>query len=40
MVADGVNPSCPGAQVVRATNAAAAQLDDEIVLLLRVSERP
>lgn len=40
MVADDVNPSHSGAEVARATNAAAAQLDDEIVLLLEVSEGP
>src|ERR1035441_1482441 len=35
-----VKPSRPGMEVMSVTNAAAAQVDDEVVLLLRVSERP
>jgi predicted GH43/DUF377 family glycosyl hydrolase/glycosyltransferase involved in cell wall biosynthesis len=38
-VAD-VKPSRPGMEVMSVTNAAAAQVDDEVVLVLRVSERP
>jgi predicted GH43/DUF377 family glycosyl hydrolase/glycosyltransferase involved in cell wall biosynthesis len=35
-----VTPSRPGMEVMSVTNAAAAQVGDEVVLLLRVSERP
>jgi predicted GH43/DUF377 family glycosyl hydrolase/glycosyltransferase involved in cell wall biosynthesis len=35
-----VTPSRPSMEVISVTNAAAAQVGDEVVLLLRVSERP
>ena len=40
LTAADVRPSLPGLEVVSVFNAAAAQVDDEIVLLLRVGERP
>ena len=38
--ASDVRPSLPGLEVVSAFNAAAARVGDEVVLLLRVGERP
>jgi predicted GH43/DUF377 family glycosyl hydrolase/glycosyltransferase involved in cell wall biosynthesis len=37
---DDVTPSRPGMEVMSVTNAAAAKVGEEIILLLRVSERP
>ena len=40
LTAANVRPSSPGLEVVSVSNAAAAQVDGEVVLLLRVGERP
>jgi predicted GH43/DUF377 family glycosyl hydrolase/glycosyltransferase involved in cell wall biosynthesis len=40
LTAADVRPSLPGMEVVSVFNAAAAQVGDEVVLLLRVGERP
>jgi len=40
LTAADVRPSLPGLEVVSVFNAAAAQVDGEVVLLLRVGERP
>jgi predicted GH43/DUF377 family glycosyl hydrolase/glycosyltransferase involved in cell wall biosynthesis len=40
LTAADVSPSLPGLEVVSVFNAAAARLGDEVVLLLRVGERP
>ncbi|MGP8160527.1 MAG: glycosyltransferase [Candidatus Dormibacteria bacterium] len=40
LTAADVRPSSPGLEVVSVSNAAAAQIDGEVVLLLRVGERP
>lgn len=40
LTAADVPPSLPGLEVVSVFNAAAARIDDEVVLLLRVGERP
>src|SRR5436190_19620043 len=40
LTAADVRPSVPELEVVSVFNAAAARVDDEIVLLLRVAERP
>ncbi|MDB5064091.1 MAG: glycosidase [Chloroflexi bacterium] len=40
LTAADVSPSLPGLEVVSVFNAAAAQVGDEVVLLLRVGERP
>jgi predicted GH43/DUF377 family glycosyl hydrolase/glycosyltransferase involved in cell wall biosynthesis len=40
LTAADVRPSLPGLEVVSVFNAAAAKVDDEVVLLLRVGERP
>lgn len=40
IVAADVTPSMPGLEVVSVFNAAAARVDGEVVLLLRVGERP
>jgi predicted GH43/DUF377 family glycosyl hydrolase/glycosyltransferase involved in cell wall biosynthesis len=40
LTAADVRPSSPGLEVVSVSNAAAAQVDGEVVLLLRVGERP
>ena len=40
LTAADVRPSSPGLEVISVSNAAAAQVDGEVVLLLRVGERP
>jgi predicted GH43/DUF377 family glycosyl hydrolase/glycosyltransferase involved in cell wall biosynthesis len=40
LTAADVRPSSPGLEVVSVSNAAAARVDGEVVLLLRVGERP
>lgn len=40
LTAADIRPSLPGLEVVSVSNAAAARVDDEFVLLLRVGERP
>jgi len=40
LTASDVPPSLPGLEVVSVFNAAAARVDDEVVLLLRVGESP
>ena len=40
LTAADVRPSLPGLEVISVFNAAAAQVDGEVVLLLRVGERP
>ena len=40
LTAADVSPSLPGLEVVSVFNAAAAQVNDEVILLLRVGERP
>ena len=40
LTAADVRPSLPGLEVVSVFNAAAATVDDEVILLLRVGERP
>jgi len=40
LTAANVRPSSPGLEVVSVSNAAAARVDGEVILLLRVGERP
>jgi len=40
LTAADVRPSLPGLEVISVFNAAAARVDDEIVLLVRIGERP
>jgi predicted GH43/DUF377 family glycosyl hydrolase/glycosyltransferase involved in cell wall biosynthesis len=40
LTASDVRPSRPGLEVISVFNAAAARVDDEVVLLMRVGERP